>query len=632
VVKFPAKLQERVAFARGELANDGTLPFFFRRRYLMRLVVTAVAFVIVPLTIWLSIVFARSYNEIINAREDYYREITRRFGASFQREVSDFYSTAIQLSVDTRDSRNDSFVLTSAVFALNPYYYTECIRAVTQYVKKPNYKLGIYFPAEDCLFTDTNKYNADSFIANNLNITEPLSAAKAREFLRGTGTIRFFSTFYKMGNEGKLLLGIPVKLGMQKEPALVFYIFNDSFSDPLYAGEESIGFCVFSSSNRELLYSSGTYFPATPDQLPDGSRVFSIDDGAMGYIYMFIVPFDRITSNLHNFITTMKKTGALTFIGVIIIIAFMVYINYKPIEDFTNEMSERSRLTLNLLLGHLLYGLPIPWNEAEKLGLASPPGGGFCVVVVFDISFRTDNLNALRGVLLSRFGITSYSIDILGRSHTVIVCLLPSPETENLKECLEPAIESPGRFEIGPVANQLIGIKDSYEACLRQDAERRVLEGAQKDMPGSRVEKVHAPSPGGFRERMLKFVEDQFRNPQLSLTSVADHFSISIYSVSRFFNNEIGIGFSEFITAKRMDLARILLLSTEKEIIEIAPAVGLPNVNYFSRLFKTFYGMTPTRYRTKMRKQESSGPPQASPDAGSDNNPAPFNKEISLGG
>ena len=123
----------------------------------MRLAVTTVVFIIAPLVAWFSIVFYRSYSEIINAREDNYLEITRSFGVSFQREVGEKLATAIQISVDSRDSRNDSFALSSALFSQNAYYYTECIRAVAQYSKLTRSRLGIYFPAVDCLFTDTYK-------------------------------------------------------------------------------------------------------------------------------------------------------------------------------------------------------------------------------------------------------------------------------------------------------------------------------------------------------------------------------------------------------------------------------------------------------------------------------------------
>jgi AraC-like DNA-binding protein len=46
-----------------------------------------------------------------------------------------------------------------------------------------------------------------------------------------------------------------------------------------------------------------------------------------------------------------------------------------------------------------------------------------------------------------------------------------------------------------------------------------------------------------------------------------------------------------------MDRAAELLRTSEQPISEICAQVGIPDAQYFSRVFKTFYGTTPSVYR-----------------------------------
>jgi YesN/AraC family two-component response regulator len=94
-----------------------------------------------------------------------------------------------------------------------------------------------------------------------------------------------------------------------------------------------------------------------------------------------------------------------------------------------------------------------------------------------------------------------------------------------------------------------------------------------------------------------RFVREHFADAGLNQVIVAEKFGLSIYSLSRLFSKDIGTGFSEYITALRMDQAKRLLLATDRSVGEIAQAVGIPNVNYFFRRFKECVGKTPAKFR-----------------------------------
>ncbi|MCL2832587.1 MAG: AraC family transcriptional regulator [Treponema sp.] len=590
-----------------------------KHKYLVRLIITALIFLYIPILVCFGVIFPWVYNEVFATRENHYQELIQYFCADFEQQVSVYYTAAMQLSVNSRNSRNSAYVLSSSIFSQSPYYYLECIRALSEMDLAPGISPMIYFPDSDCLFTRSYKCTAESYIKNYLVVQDPTEIRKLFDFLgkpgetgNSEGSIKYYSTFAEYGAKGKLFLGIPVKMGMKKEEALVFFIMDKASLNVtgLYAGREDIQFMIFDTPPSRMLYSAGNFIldGAVSQSLAESSdkiiragedqyRLFRYR-GTFGNTFLSVIPIDRIITEIYDFTATMIKIGLTAGILIFLLLGFMVYINYKPIGHLADEISERNRLILDLLLGNLLYGLPIPPREAEKLGFKNNDAN-FFVITVFNHKFRITDRDVISSELYSRFTATCYITDILYQEYEVIICLLPNNDTKPIREYLETKIPLPGTFIMGPIVESLDKIKDSFRACLEQNFEkepvRRVKSSNEKqNQPFMSIQKAQI-----FRNNVINYVEEQFSNPQLSQISVADHFGISIYSLSRLFNKDIGIGFAEFITAKRMEAARTLLLTSDKDIAEIAKIVGLVNTNYFSRLFKTYFGVIPSRYRLK---------------------------------
>ena len=56
-----------------------------------------------------------------------------------------------------------------------------------------------------------------------------------------------------------------------------------------------------------------------------------------------------------------------------------------------------------------------------------------------------------------------------------------------------------------------------------------------------------------------------------------------------------------YITRVRIQKAKELLLTTDRNIYEIASDVGYENIRYFSDLFRKIEGRTPSDFRRQMR-------------------------------
>lgn len=87
---------------------------------------------------------------------------------------------------------------------------------------------------------------------------------------------------------------------------------------------------------------------------------------------------------------------------------------------------------------------------------------------------------------------------------------------------------------------------------------------------------------------------------KLTLSSIASHISISPHYLSTLFKQEVGKSITTFIAEKRMDQAIYFLKESHLSIGEISLQVGFLDLNYFSKVFKKTYGLTPSEFRESL--------------------------------
>lgn len=84
---------------------------------------------------------------------------------------------------------------------------------------------------------------------------------------------------------------------------------------------------------------------------------------------------------------------------------------------------------------------------------------------------------------------------------------------------------------------------------------------------------------------------------KLTASDICDEFRISktrLYSLSESWH---GKSLGKYILDKRMKKARKLLTNTDDAVSKICIDVGIPDYNYFSKVFKRYYGVPPKQYR-----------------------------------
>jgi YesN/AraC family two-component response regulator len=84
---------------------------------------------------------------------------------------------------------------------------------------------------------------------------------------------------------------------------------------------------------------------------------------------------------------------------------------------------------------------------------------------------------------------------------------------------------------------------------------------------------------------------------EISLSYLSDTFAFSKYHLCRCFKKYTGYTINEYITQLRIEQARELLRTTSLSAYQIGAIVGIPDDNYFYRLFRKQVGISPHRYR-----------------------------------
>lgn len=96
----------------------------------------------------------------------------------------------------------------------------------------------------------------------------------------------------------------------------------------------------------------------------------------------------------------------------------------------------------------------------------------------------------------------------------------------------------------------------------------------------------------------INYVEKNIRK-NITLEEVANSINITPHYLSKIFKREVGVNFITFITDKKIELAKKMLIEGDIPIVNIAIELSYTQPNYFSKVFKKKVGVTPREYRER---------------------------------
>ncbi|WP_053365171.1 response regulator [Bacillus sp. FJAT-27245] len=97
-------------------------------------------------------------------------------------------------------------------------------------------------------------------------------------------------------------------------------------------------------------------------------------------------------------------------------------------------------------------------------------------------------------------------------------------------------------------------------------------------------------------QTIKKYIVDH-SHKDISLEYLGKKVGLSPIYISKMFKEKLGINYIDFLTECRMEKAKKLMVDPEKSLKEITFEVGYHEPNYFSKVFKKMYGLSPTEYR-----------------------------------
>lgn len=97
--------------------------------------------------------------------------------------------------------------------------------------------------------------------------------------------------------------------------------------------------------------------------------------------------------------------------------------------------------------------------------------------------------------------------------------------------------------------------------------------------------------------KVESYIYENYNDPLLSVTKIADDLSMSIKSVSEEINRKHKITIPVFLNLIRIEEAKKLLTGTDMRILDIAISVGYNSPGHFNRIFKKMINRTPREYR-----------------------------------
>lgn len=113
---------------------------------------------------------------------------------------------------------------------------------------------------------------------------------------------------------------------------------------------------------------------------------------------------------------------------------------------------------------------------------------------------------------------------------------------------------------------------------------------------------LNTQSQNRYVNSAIKFINDNITST-ITLTDVSNAIYLSKEYTARIFKKEMNMTVTDFILHQKLLLAKDLLTSDEMTLKKISEKLGYQDYNYFSRIFKKHFGISPIKMKNQLLKQ-----------------------------
>ena len=134
------------------------------------------------------------------------------------------------------------------------------------------------------------------------------------------------------------------------------------------------------------------------------------------------------------------------------------------------------------------------------------------------------------------------------------------------------------RFDLQSSAFEVAGVADEMLNVIFTELESRQLYS------------------GDDLKKVLNYIDRNIKRG-VTLDMAAAYVGMSASYFSKFFKKYMGVNFITYVTDRKIEAAKDMLINTDRPVVNIAYDLSYSETNYFSKTFKKKVGVTPTEYR-----------------------------------
>ncbi len=602
----------------------------YGHRHLGRMAITSVLLLLLPCLLALWLMMQQTYDKLMTNTRANYSDTLHGFSGDFVRQLDSLRDIATRIAVESRDRTKQGYKFQLEDGLRSSYFYLGMRDAVTAYHLQTDRTLAIYFNQLDAVVDSAAKYTAQTY-NDYLTLTyAPQESEAFRTFLQAAqsdGELSFFSSCAQPG--GILIAAGGVRLGTSRAPAKVLFLIRPGELNTV-ALTSQLGTAaqlgIYNDAGT-LLYASGTVQPqwaAVPEARNAGRQTVEFEQVSydlfeqtdeLALHYVLLVPYQQLAYSLNQFYHVMQLMIVLTGIILLAAVGAILFIGYAPIfrivrkygveherdefsslqksfEQMSSENSTKEGEIIDLLYRNMLYGVPI--SSEQSIRLRNTGVRAFCVLILSPLRLTSEESGRLTHALFEQLQIRTYITDLLPEPRTAVICFLNATTPQQAADVAMQVLTEMGSdaaVYAGETVESINEIHRSFLSCGEQEKARAEASPAAPQQ-----------TLDNLTQDIVNYIQENYADLNLSRTTVADHFRISVYSLSRVFKNQLDTGFAEYLIHCRLTHVIDLLEHSEQSVAEISDACGFASASYLSKPFKSVYGMTPGQYRQQRNR------------------------------
>lgn len=188
----------------------------------------------------------------------------------------------------------------------------------------------------------------------------------------------------------------------------------------------------------------------------------------------------------------------------------------------------------------------------------------------------------------------AYMNDLLQK----VSSILEELSLEEASSFVEDILKEMNQKKLETEGEESIQIEQPWLNCKDQKELHQVLLRSAEYFIQGMPYKIKSSVQGNSLKFALNYIEKNFKN-NIMLQDVANELNFSNAYLSKRFKKDLGTNFNKYLTQRRIDEAKRMLIQTKMSINDIAFDIGYNEPNYFCKVFKKNEGITPTEYREK---------------------------------